>query len=498
MKRQRQRRDLLAIAWVIAALFGSGAHGQCEVAQLLGSGDPGNDFGRSVSINQEVAVVGDPGQFPGVGAANIFRYDGTSWVEEVELSAPEPEVEDAFGFSVALSGDLLVVGSYRAGPVNAGAAYIFRYDPRAMEWAYEATLTASDRGASTFGWSVSINGDAILVGARGSEVDGLPGAGAAYVFRYDVGGTGEWVEEARLIDPEPEEIDLFGQSVSIRGDVALVGAHRNNQIRGSAFVFRQNPDVPGEWFFETEFRSDGVGQDWFGFSVALADGVAIVGAHEDSSNDKGSGHGSAYIYRHNGLVWVQEQHLTASDADAQDSFGKAVSINEHGDTVVVGANNDENQGFESGSAYVFRYTKGTWQEVTKLTSSDGGPSDKFGISVSVSEDLALIGATRGSSNPGAAYVFVGMSGLDCNKNGEPDACDIFGGTSNDEDGNGIPDECEPILGDIDGDGTVGAADLLILLVNWGRCGDCDDCPADLDGNCTVGASDLLILLANWG
>ena len=95
-----------------------------------------------------------------------------------------------------------------------------------------------------------------------------------------------------------------------------------------------------------------------------------------------------------------------------------------------------------------------------------------------------------------------VSGLpaaeDCNANGVQDTQDIFDGTSDDEDGNGIPDECEPILGDIDGDGTVGANDLLILLANWGRCENCDDCPADLDDNCTVGASDLLILLANWG
>ncbi|MEE9129905.1 MAG: dockerin type I domain-containing protein, partial [Phycisphaerales bacterium] len=76
--------------------------------------------------------------------------------------------------------------------------------------------------------------------------------------------------------------------------------------------------------------------------------------------------------------------------------------------------------------------------------------------------------------------------------------DIFDGTSDDQDGNGIPDECESIPGDINGDGVVNSVDLLILLVNWGRCENCDDCPADLDGNCSVGASDLLILLVNWG
>ena len=86
---------------------------------------------------------------------------------------------------------------------------------------------------------------------------------------------------------------------------------------------------------------------------------------------------------------------------------------------------------------------------------------------------------------------------DCNDNGIPDECEIAAGTLLDKDGNGIPDECEGV-GDIDGDGMVGASDLLLLLAAWGACADCDDCPADLDGNCTVGAADLLILLANWG
>ena len=91
----------------------------------------------------------------------------------------------------------------------------------------------------------------------------------------------------------------------------------------------------------------------------------------------------------------------------------------------------------------------------------------------------------------------GDVGPDCNRNGASDACDIADGTSMDTNGNGVPDECE-VIGDLNGDGTVGTADLLILLANWGPCADCNDCPADIDGSCTVGLADLLLLLANWG
>ncbi len=129
------------------------------------------------------------------------------------------------------------------------------------------------------------------------------------------------------------------------------------------------------------------------------------------------------------------------------------------------------------------------QEIEKFAASDAAPGGDFGSSVSLSEDVALI------KGGGKGYIFAGMSALDCNENGEPDACDIFIGTSSDENNNGIPDECDA---DLDGSGSVGASDLLILLANWGPCGDCDDCSADLNGDCVVGAADLLILLANWG
>ncbi len=103
------------------------------------------------------------------------------------------------------------------------------------------------------------------------------------------------------------------------------------------------------------------------------------------------------------------------------------------------------------------------------------------------------------SDLGTPTGFDFMPGLntDCNVNLIPDSCDIADGTSLDQNNNGIPDECET-LGDIDGDGSVGVKDLLILLGSWGPCDDCNDCPADLDGDCSVGVKDLLILLGNWG
>lgn len=496
MKRPRQRRDLLAIPWVIAALFVSGAHGQCEVAQLQSGKGGGNVFGRSVSTDGEIVVVGDPLAFGALGAAFVYRQGPggyQDWRLEGALTAPEPALEDSFGFRVAVSGTVIVIGAAgaEAPDFQSGAAYTFRYD--GSQWNYETTLTPSDGDiGDLFGWSVAIDGDVAVIGARDDENDAVGHSGSAYVFRYD---GSDWVEEAKLTDPNGEEFDLFGVSVSVRGDVALIGAHGN---LGAAFVFRYYPDPSDKWLFETEIPSDGVGQDWFGFSVSLADGVAIVGAFQDNSTDKGNDAGSASIFRYDGDGWIEEQNLIASDASPLDWFGGTVAISTDGNTALIGAPLDDDLGSESGSVYVFRHTQGVWKELQKLTASDGAPFHWFGGSVTVSEDIGMIGAPAASQVPGAVYVVAGLFGIDCNDNGEPDACDIFNGKSSDENNNGIPDECDSIPGDIDGDGTVGVNDLLILLSSWGPCGDCDDCSADLNGDCVIGVSDLLILLANWG
>ncbi len=490
------RKGLIGVLSIVGVSLSNGAAwGQCEVTQLASQGG----FGR-VSIDGDVAVIGDTDAFGSLGAAFVYRRGPAGpeeWKLDAVLLAPEPDVEDVFGSSVAVSGDVIVVSAHHADApeFQSGAAHIFRYNPNSAQWEHEATLTASDGdGSDIFGWSVAIDGDVVLIGARDDENDALDQSGSAYVFRYDPDTSG-WIEEAKLTDPNAEERDLFGVSVSVSGDVALVGAHGNDDIHGAAFVFRYNPDLPVDWSLETEITSEGVGQDWFGFSVSLANGVAIVSAYQDNSTPKGNDAGSASIFRYDGNGWIEEQYLTASDAAPLDWFGLSVSISEDGNTVLVGAQNDDDLGSKSGSAYVFRYTPETqppWQETIKLLASDGGPFDRLGRSVSISQDIALI------KGGGKGYIFAGMSGLDCNDNGEPDACDIFDETSDDQDGNGIPDECDSIPGDIDGDGTVGVNDLLILLSRWGPCKNCDDCRADLDGDCSVGVKDLLILLGNWG
>ena len=154
---------------------------------------------------------------------------------------------------------------------------------------------------------------------------------------------------------------------------------------------------------------DGAASDEFGSSVSVSGDTAVIGSSQD--DDNGSNSGSAYVYVRSGGVWSEQQKLTASDGAGFDRFGESVSVS--GDTVVVSARIDDANGISSGSAYVFVRSGGVWSEQQKLTASDGAANDQFGVSVSVSGDTLVIGAhldDDNGSNSGSAYGFVRSGG----------------------------------------------------------------------------------------
>ena len=145
----------------------------------------------------------------------------------------------------------------------------------------------------------------------------------------------------------------------------------------------------------------------FGWAVSVGGGTVGVGVRRDEGG-AGAGCGSAYVFRFNGRSWVEEQKLTAADAAAGDWFGLSVSVS--GETILVGANKDDcAAGVDCGSAYVYRFNGTTWVEEQKLIAFDADVDDGFGGSVSVDEDMALVGAPlddcTAGGDCGAAYVF---------------------------------------------------------------------------------------------
>jgi hypothetical protein len=388
-----------------------------EEAKLIASDAASGDlFGWSVSISGDRAIVGARfHSFAGrSGAAYIFRRDtrGTPlnpsddrWVEEARLTPSDAAHRDQFGIAVAISGDRAVVGAAEDDDAcaenpdpacDSGSAYVFRRerngtptDPTDDFWVEEAKLVAADadRG-DLFGFSVSIDGTRVLIGAWHDD-DGGGDSGSAYVFRRDDGGTptdpGDdvWVEEAKLIPLDTAPLDNFGISVSISRTRALVGAwfddDRGN-LSGSAYVFRRDDNNtffdPTDDFWVEEAKllaSDAAAGDEFGKSVSIDVDLAVVGAFENDdacvdAPDPNCDSGSAYLFRRhdNGTPldptddsWLQTAKLTASDTAPADFFGR-VAIS--GDWIVAGSLDDEG-GLNAGSAYFYSASR----ECTAMT-----------------------------------------------------------------------------------------------------------------------------------
>lgn len=259
----------------------------------------------------------------------------------------------------------------------------------------EGKLLASDAITNdVFGTSVAISGDAAIVGALNHALD--TGQGAAYVFRR--AGT-TWTEEQILGPPATSSNSAFGISVAISGDTAVVGAYADGTNAGSAFVFERSN---GTWLQTAKLNPmDAAPADAFGLSVAIEGDTAVVGAPW-----KLGSRGAAYVFVRAGLTWVQQAKIVAPTPQLNAEFGHAVAIS--GDTVVIGADRASVVASESGAAFVFARTGADWIHNGTLSASDGGSQDFFGYAVSVRGTTAIVGAINNSEkglNAGAAYVY---------------------------------------------------------------------------------------------
>jgi hypothetical protein len=214
---------------------------------------------------------------------------------------------------------------------------------------------------------VSISGDYAIVGAPYDDDSGL-GSGSAYIFER---GGGSWTQVAKLLASDGGEYDYFGRSVSISGDYAIVGAVGDDDSglgSGSAYIFERSN---GSWTQVAKLlASDGTEEDYFSYSVSISGSHAIVGAYRDDDNVRNSG--SAYIFECSGGSWTQLAKVLASDGARRDEFGAYVSISD--DYAIVGAVADDDNGRNSGSAYIFTLEQpGPWVIIT-----DAYTTDEFG------------------------------------------------------------------------------------------------------------------------
>ncbi len=485
----------------------------CGMRQLSSSGASiGDQFGRSVSIFANLAVVGvsaDDDLGEDAGAAFVYRFEGDQWVEQAKLLASDGEAGDAFGRSVAIDGQTIAVGAWGDDDLGnySGAVYIFEFDGE--QWLETAKVLAPNgQGRDEFGRSVALCGTRLVVGAPGDSDLGT-GAGAVYVYELD---GQDWINQIKLLASDGVTRDALGEEVDICGDVIIAGAKWDDDAdsnSGSAYIFRYN----GSSWDETKLlASDAAKDDFFGSDVGVDGDRAVVGSFYD--DDQGSKSGSAYVYDYNGSSW-DETKILPTDGGSLDNFGQSVSVS--GDVIVVGADHADEGGENSGAAYVFRYSGSQWIQEMKLLPMVRMSNDSFGGAVCVHDDVTVVGAW-GSDNQttdaGSAFIFAGLTGRDCDSSGVPDgceiidglqpdcnfnwvpdSCDIDQGVCSDENENGIPDECEDSCpADFNDDGTVNIDDIFIILGAWGQSG----VPEDLNGDGTVNIDDIFEALGLWG
>lgn len=369
-----------------------------EVARLTSqSVTGGSGFGLAVAICGNHIVVGAPyDTASATGAAVVFVRNGSSWSEQVTLVGSAVGFRDTFGFSVALEGDLLVVGAPHDDPAGPGFGFATVFRNSGKAWVEEAVLFASGSElADSFGWSVEIDAGRIVVGAPGENFE----TGAAYVFALD--GT-TWLEEARLAAVDGASGDAFGRSVSVLGDRIVVGAIRNidaNATSGSVYVFRREGK---SWLDEQKLSaSDAPELIAFGLAVSMDGTSILVGAPND--DELGINAGSAYVFRKDASEWIQQAKLTASDTVTLDAFGGAAALRRN--IAVIGRSGRNDEEDRAGAAYLFKRHQDQWFEVDKLVASEANPSIGLGVAISIDQDTCAVGAG------GAVYLFDLKAGI---------------------------------------------------------------------------------------
>jgi hypothetical protein len=356
-------------------------------------------FGGAVALSSEWAMAGSrhasPDGIERAGRVDVFHLENGVWTHKQTLVASDKGFDDSFGVSIGMSGEWAVVGAYQKsadGIEYAGGAYLFHLEADA--WVEKQQLAASDAAAEAyFGVSVTISGNALMVGSDG-------GAGRAYVFALE---NGRWSEKQTLTASDAQDNSGFGGCIALDGEWAIAGAFQARVDRvdgaGCAYVFHYENGV----WTETQklVASHDPVKASFGSAVDLHGEWAIIGADQDDADEAPSA-GRAYIFRRNKEgVWGEPQLLDACDVQAGAHFGGAVAIGSA--AAMVGARGAASDTVaQAGSVYIFQPVAGIWRQTQKLTARDAQAHAYFSNAVALSGDRALVGAYRAAANGAAA------------------------------------------------------------------------------------------------
>ncbi len=373
------------------------------VEQVASDGNVGDELGCSVAIDSNYAIVGahyaNVGGNSNQGAAYIYFFNGTNWVEQAKLTASDGVADDNFGIGVSISGDYAVVGANldNVGANNdQGSAYIFHRV--GTVWTQQAHLFASNGAAGdNFGASVGISGDYLVVGAPGDDVSTAADRGSAYFFTRS--GLA-WNQQGNVIGPYGGASDHFGSSVFITGDDAIVGAPDSDYDYGggprtddgTAHIFHR---VGNTWSHQQLLSWGGSLNNYhFGTSVSIANGVAAVGMPGESPSTLS---GAARIFEYNGSVWQVSPSGAFISADLPPInegygalFGYSVCTNSI--FTIIGAYSSDSLVINKGNSYLYKTDGTDWFFLRQIADPIGAFNNQMGKAVAVSANYCIIGA----------------------------------------------------------------------------------------------------------
>lgn len=367
-------------------------------------------FAKAVDISDSFAVCGASWKDNG-GAAYIFKPNVGNWVQDQKLipSIP-PQPSDLYGHSVATDGNFAFVGIPWADDSGDKSGAVVVFEKQNGNWVEQQRLIPNDASLNQyFGWSVSVNDSFAIVGANGDwnneNQPGLVQTGAAYIFK-NIGGT--WTQIEKLVPSDGAAQDYFGAAVAIHRNFAVVGAYKNDgswNDTGAAYFYERIAD--NDWSNETKILpSTPTGTGEFGFAVDIFGDYAIIG--EPHTNLNGYNSGSAYIFKNEGNGnWTQQVKLNSLHQRENEDFGNSVSI--ANGRAIVGGKRGVN------AATVFIRNDDVWSYQHRLNLSN---HPYFGYKVAISNSQAIIGDELKNFNfldSGVAYIYT-FSG---NNNGMP-------------------------------------------------------------------------------
>lgn len=337
-------------------------------------------FGASVAMSGDTALVGAWGENSLRGAAYVFVRSGRTWTQQARLAPNVSNLNDCFGYTVALSGDIALVSAHGDSSYR-GAAYVFVRS--GTTWTQQAKLTASDGVANDFfGQKLALDANTAIVTAHGDDYS----RGSAYVF---VNTGGAWTQQAKLTASDGISGDWFGSAASISGDTVVVGAFEKSSWRGGAYVFVRSGST---WTQQAILSADdGIAFDQFGYAAAVSGDTVMVG-----STCANSCQGATYVYTRAGTGWTQNAKLAVPGAVG---FGTAISIS--GGTALIGA---PCSGTCMGSAYVYTLTGSSWNQQVGFMESRPQMDASYGAAVALSGGTGIIGAWGDDVFLGAAYI----------------------------------------------------------------------------------------------